>query len=72
MILVTDDASPTSAEQGEQRQVTIDEFTIQPTSRCEAYANSTGERCQREPMGPLPYCSDHIHLLNEVDLDEGR
>jgi hypothetical protein len=40
------------------------------TSRCEAIADSTGERCQRESVGPLPYCELHNHLLDDVDLQQ--
>lgn len=36
--------------------------------RCEAFADSTGERCQRDAVAPFPYCSDHMHLLDEVDM----
>lgn len=35
--------------------------------RCEAFADSTGERCERSAVGGLPYCSDHRHLLDDVD-----
>lgn len=35
--------------------------------RCEAFAESTGERCERPAVGGLPYCSDHRHLLDDVD-----
>jgi hypothetical protein len=35
--------------------------------QCEAFADSTGERCQRDAVSPFPYCSDHMHLLDEVD-----
>ncbi len=36
--------------------------------RCEAYADSTGDRCKRDAVAPFPYCSDHMHLLDAVDL----
>lgn len=38
--------------------------------QCEAYADSTGERCQHTALDPLPYCGDHKHLLDEIDLDQ--
>lgn len=47
-------------------QTTIDE--LGDHSQCEAIATSTGERCERDAMDPFPYCSDHAHLLDEVDL----
>lgn len=40
-------------------------------SQCQAYADSTGERCQRDAMVHFPYCGDHIHLFDaETDLHE--
>jgi hypothetical protein len=35
--------------------------------QCAAIADSTGERCQRDALVPIPYCGDHKHLLDEVD-----
>jgi hypothetical protein len=39
-------------------------------NQCTAIAESTGERCQRESVGPLPYCELHNHLLDDVDLQQ--
>lgn len=36
--------------------------------QCEAIADSTGERCQRDAMEAIPYCGVHKHLLDVVDL----
>lgn len=36
--------------------------------RCRAWADSTGERCRHRPLSGLPYCSDHAHLIDEVDI----
>lgn len=49
-------------------QATIDEFIQIDENRCEAYADSTGERCRHEPLPGFPYCGDHFHLLDEVDF----
>jgi len=38
------------------------------SDRCEAIADSTGERCQHETVDPFPYCNLHLDLLDEVDL----
>ena len=54
----------------EERQLRLDEVLggVDP-DRCEAYADSTGERCQHPAMGPFPYCGNHKHLLDDVDLE---
>jgi hypothetical protein len=46
------------------RQATLDELK----ARCEAYADSTGERCKHDAVEPFPYCSDHMDLLDDDDL----
>lgn len=53
----------------DERQLKLDEV-LPPADaeRCEAYADSTGERCQHPAMEPFPYCGDHKHLLDDVDL----
>ena len=52
------------------KQVRLDElFNPVDPDRCEAYADSTGERCRQAAMTPFPYCADHQHLLDEVDLE---
>lgn len=61
------DSDPEHSETPEQ-QLTLDE--AEPPARCKAYAESTGERCRHTPMGPLPYCADHRHLLDDVDRRE--
>jgi len=35
--------------------------------QCAAYADSTGERCQRDALPRIPYCGTHKHLLDDVD-----
>lgn len=55
----------TNQPPGDQRQ--LGEYT-DDSERCEAYAQSTGERCRHDSMPTLPYCRDHIHLLDDVDL----
>jgi len=53
-----------------REQATLEEFTRSAlATQCEAYADSTGERCQHDAMGPFPYCADHRHLLDAVDLE---
>ena len=47
------------------RQLTLDDLD----HRCEAIAASTGERCKHDAIVPLPYCADHRHLLDTVDLE---
>ena len=47
------------------RQLTLDDLD----RRCEAIAASTGERCEHDAIVPLPYCADHKHLLDAVDLE---
>ena len=51
-------------------QATLEAY-LEPVdqNQCEAYADSTGERCQKRAMGPFPYCGDHKHLLSDVDLE---
>lgn len=48
------------------RELGLDDVEL--SSQCEAIATSTGVRCERDAMEPFPYCSDHKHLLDEVDL----
>jgi len=36
--------------------------------QCEAIANSTGRRCEHDALLGVPYCPDHYHLLDEVDM----
>ena len=47
------------------RQLTLDDLD----RRCEAIAASTGERCEHDAIVPLPYCADHRHLVDTVDLE---
>ena len=47
------------------RQLTLDDLD----RRCEAIAASTGERCEHDAIVPLPYCADHRHLVDAVDLE---
>lgn len=51
-------------------QSTLDEY-LEPVdaTQCQAIARSTGERCQQPAAGPFPYCGDHNHLLDDVDLE---
>ena len=48
-------------------QLTLDD-AVADTARCQALADATGERCRHDAVEPFPYCGDHIHLLDEVDL----
>jgi len=48
----------------ESRQLTLDDLN----PRCEAFADSTGERCKHDAVEPFPYCGDHLDLLDPVDL----
>lgn len=63
----------TSEAPDEQRR--LDEFLTNADTgvlvkdRCEAYADSTGDRCRRSAVSPFPYCSDHLHLLDDVDRE---
>lgn len=43
--------------------------TTDTSTQCEAIADSTGERCQHDAIRPIPYCGDHKHLMDEVDLN---
>ena len=55
----------------EERQLPLDEFTASTDTdghRCEAYADSTGERCQHTAIKGFPYCGDHKHLLDDIDI----
>lgn len=56
-------------------QMTLTEFVGEDAdtqrAQCQAFADSTGERCQRVAMPLFPYCGDHIHLFDaETDLHE--
>ena len=53
---------------GSTRQLTLDDLD----RRCEAIAASTGERCKHDAVKPSPYCSDHLYLLDEVDVRQMR
>lgn len=35
---------------------------------CNAYADSTGELCERDPVADTPYCPLHLHLY-DPELD---
>lgn len=64
--------NPVSAEGSSElggRQVSLDDY-LDPVdgARCEAFAESTDERCRQNAMEPFPYCADHKHLLDDVDL----
>ncbi|QLD88308.1 hypothetical protein HWV07_04370 [Natronomonas salina] len=55
----------------EERQLPLDEFTTSTSTdenRCEAYADSTGDRCQHDAIPGIPYCGTHKHLLDDVDV----
>lgn len=52
----------------EEFPATDDACGGEDADRCQAYADSTGERCRHRPLAGLPYCSDHVHLLDEVDI----
>lgn len=53
----------------EEPQHSLDErLGVVDAKQCEAFADSTGERCQQDAMEPFPYCADHKHLLDDVDL----
>lgn len=55
----------------EERQVSLDEFAMPDDAdadRCEAIADYTGERCQHTSLSGIPYCGDHKHLLDDVDV----
>jgi hypothetical protein len=56
-------------ENDAERQASLDDFPINfaDGDRCEAIADSTGERCQHPAAGPFPYCGDHLDLLDDVD-----
>jgi len=53
----------------EERQASLTDFPVDLADgdRCEAIADSTGERCQHQAAGPFPYCGDHLDLLDDVD-----
>jgi hypothetical protein len=38
------------------------------SDRCEAIADYTGNRCEHSSLPGIPYCADHKHLLDEVDI----
>lgn len=61
------DAATTDDVAGEQ--ATLQDYHATDTPRCEAYADSTGERCQRPALPAIPYCPDHRHLTDDTDLD---
>lgn len=47
----------------------IDDTPTPPDAeRCEAIADSTGERCKRAAIKGFPYCGLHKGLLDEVDI----
>ena len=58
-------SSDTEENASTSRQLTLDDLD----PRCEAIAASTGERCKHDAIVPLPYCADHRHLLDTVDLE---
>lgn len=64
------DSDPGHSETPEQQLTLEDLDEAETPARCTAYAESTGERCRHTPMGPLPYCADHRHLLDDVDKRE--
>ena len=69
-------SSGDDTERDEDGQVSLEDFALDElldpvdSDQCEAYADSTGERCERDAMTPFPYCELHIDdLLDEVDLE---
>jgi hypothetical protein len=60
---------PDDGEDDEEWKASLDDFPIDLADgdRCEAIAESTGERCQHPAAGPFPYCGDHLGLLDDVD-----
>lgn len=67
--MVDGDLMADDGEDGEERQGSLDDFPIDVADgdRCQAIADSTGERCQHPVAGPFPYCGDHLDLLDDVD-----
>lgn len=58
----------TDTPPGEQRE--LNEF-VEAAPRCKAIAERTGEQCLHTPLATLPYCRQHVHLLDDVDLNVG-
>lgn len=54
----------------QERQLTLDDFASgdDGRDRCKAIAASTGKQCRRKAISPFPYCGDHKHPLDEVDV----
>lgn len=61
------DRSGGGDESLEERQLQLDDLDPVDPDRCEAFADSTGERCKHPAMSPFPYCQDHIDDLLDPD-----
>jgi len=49
------------------QQLSLADFTPAP-EQCQAYAERSGERCEKDALVALPYCADHMHLY-DPDVD---
>lgn len=73
---MTASSSGGDTEREEGGPVSLEDFALDElldpvnSNQCEAFADSTGDRCERDAMTPFPYCELHIDdLLDEVDLE---
>jgi hypothetical protein len=54
-----------------RRQASLEEFaTLADADGCQAVAITTGEPCQRHPVGELPYCPDHLEQLLDDEVTD--